>query len=124
MNLTWSRIPLTLRRPFRTATALRTTKQTLWLRLQHDNQEGWGEAVPVDTYGQTLETAEAVLPGMARYLESERGTLSLTRIEALVDELLQRYPTERATLAAVDAALHDVLGKALSTPVWKVLGLD
>ena len=124
MNLTWCRINLTLRRPFRTATALRTSKQTLWLRLQHDGLEGWGEAVPVDTYGQTLETAEAALPGMAALLAFENGPLSVERIEKIVDAMLAQFAGERATIAAVDAALHDLLGKQLHMPVWRLLKLD
>lgn len=124
MILNWTRIDLTLRHPFRTATALRTAKQTLWLRLLDDGQEGWGEAVPVDTYGQTLETAEAALPRMAAYLRAQPAPRDLTQIEAIIDELLSLCPTERATIAAVDAGLHDWLGKKHQVPVWSMLDLS
>jgi len=124
MNLSWSRIPLTLRRPFRTATALRTTKQTLWLRLRHKNLEGWGEAVPVDTYGQTLESAEAALPTIAGCLDVSSEPRSVPEIERIVDELLTAVPSERATIAAVDAALHDLLGKSLGVPTWQLFDLN
>ncbi len=124
VKLTWTRIDLTLRRPFRTATALRTTKQTLWLRLSDGGVEGWGEAVPVDTYGQTLETAETALPALASFLASRPGPSNITVIEKIVDAMLEICPTERATIAAIDAALHDWLGKNLNTPVWRMLGLD
>jgi len=122
--LTWTRIDLTLRRPFRTATALRTAKQTLWLRIRHDGIEGWGEAVPVDTYGQTLETAEAALPRMAAFLKAQPAPRDLTHIETIIDELLSLCPTERATIAAVDASLHDWLGKKRQLPVWSMLGIS
>ena len=124
MKLTWTRIDLSLRRPFRTATALRTTKQTLWLRLREDGIEGWGEAVPVDTYGQTLETAEAALPILGQFLSTQRGLGHLKDIESIIDALLTKCPTERATIAAIDAALHDWLGKKLRQPVWRMLGLN
>lgn len=122
--LTWTRINLSLRRPFRTATALRTTKQTIWLRLQQDGLEGWGEAVPVDTYGQTLETAEDALPRIAEFLRAQTAPRDLPDIEKTVDALLAICPTERATLAAVDASLHDWLGKKRQMPVWRLLGLN
>lgn len=124
MNLSWTRIDLALRRPFRTATALRTTKQTLWLKLRHDDVEGWGEAVPVDTYGQTLETAEAALPVITELLRTINSPRNLAHIEEIVDSLLAICPGERATIAAVDACLHDWLGKKLQLPVWRILGLS
>lgn len=125
MDLTWTRIPLTLRRPFRTATALRTTKETLWLTLRHGDLEGWGEAVPVDTYGQTLATAEAALPAIAGYLHSIRDIPEReTDQEVIVESLIRIAPTERATIAAVDAAIHDLMGKALHVPVWQLLDLN
>ena len=124
MILTWTRINLSLRRPFRTATALRTTKQTIWLRLQQDGLEGWGEAVPVDTYGQTLETAEAALPRIAEFLRTQAAPHDIPDIHETVDALLAICPTERATLAAVDASLYDWLGKKRQMPVWRLLGLN
>lgn len=123
VNLTWQRIDLALRRPFRTATALRTAKQTLWLRLRHEGVEGWGEAVPVDTYGQTLETAEAALPRLSEFLKKQSPPRNLAHVEEIVDALLTVSPTERATIAAVDACLHDWLGKQCKLPIWKMLGL-
>ncbi len=123
VKLTWTRIDLSLRHPFRTATALRTTKQTLWLRLQNGGMEGWGESVPVDTYGQTLESAEAALPAIASFLSTQHSPGALAHIEGIVDALLTRHPTERATIAAVDASLHDLLAKKVGIPVWRLLDL-
>jgi len=120
MKILWQRIPLALARPFRTATAYRTHKETLWVRVQYDGLEGWGEAVPVDTYGQTLETAEAALPGMAELLKNQ----SPYQVEKSIHALIASFATQRATIAAIDAAIHDWLGKRHGLPVCRWLGLD
>lgn len=119
MKLHWQRINLRLRHEFVTATARRTDKQTLWVRLAHDGIEGWGEAVPTDTYGQTLESAEAALAEMGPLLGDDPRS-----IEFIVDRLLARFDHQRAAVAAVDAALHDWLGKSLGQPIVAWLGLD
>lgn len=119
MHLTWSRIPLRLRRPFRTATALRTEKETIWVRILADGIEGWGEAVPADTYGQSLESAERTLAAAVDLLGSDPFA-----IDAIVDRLLERFDHQRATVAAIDAALHDWNGKRRGQPIVRWLGLD
>lgn len=106
--------------PFRTAKAVRTEKQTLWVRLRSESCEGWGEAVPMDTYSQTLESAEATLKTFAVALADRNPR----HIEAITDALIERFPDQLATVAAIDAALHDWAGKkhGVSTAEW--LGLD
>ncbi|MFQ5423221.1 MAG: dipeptide epimerase [Phycisphaerae bacterium] len=105
--------------PFRTATAYRTQKETIRVRLEHDGTVGCGEAVPADTYGQSLESAESALRRM-----SESLSLCRLDIEALVFGLLAVFDDQRATVAAVDAALHDWTGRKLGISTLRWLGLD
>ncbi|MCZ6817533.1 MAG: dipeptide epimerase [Planctomycetota bacterium] len=119
MDLSWSRIPLKLKTPFRTATALRDRKETIWVRLAHEEVEGWGEAAPVETYGQTLESAESALSSMASLL---RG--NPMHIDRIIEDLLASHGDQRAAVAAVDAALHDWVGKRFGICVTSWLGLD
>lgn len=119
MQLSWSRIPLPLSGTFRTAKAIREDKHTLWVKVTHRNIVGWGEAAPIDTYRQNLESAEKALSLMVPLLE-DRNPLE---VEDTTRLLLDRFDDQRATVAAVDAALHDWAGKQFGIPVHRWLGL-
>ncbi|MCG8407226.1 MAG: dipeptide epimerase [Phycisphaerales bacterium] len=119
MKLTWDHLSLKQASVFRTAKATRTDKQTLWVRLVHDGVVGWGEAAPMDTYGQSLASAEATLGKVAPMLDGDP-----LAVEKIVGVLLERFDDQRATVAAVDAALHDWIGKRFDLPVSKWLGFD
>ena len=123
MLLTWSRLFLKLAGSFNTAKARRTDKETLWVQLSHDGIVGWGEAVPMDTYDQTLGSAEAALTEIAPLLRRTPFDNPL-QVEKTVSELLRRFDDQRATVAAVDAALHDWIGKRFGIPTVSWLGLD
>ena len=122
MDLSWRRIHLKLTSPFRTASAERTDKKTICVRLEHRGVEGWGEVVPMDTYGQSLESAEDALREIARHLAGD--DLNPFHVEPIVEHLLSRFDGQRAAIAGVDAALHDWIGKKLDLPVSEYLGLD
>ncbi len=119
MELTWQRIDLRLKRPFVTAAAVRTDKQTIWVRISHQGVEGWGEAVPTDLYGQSLESAERTLSKVASMLPGE-----VEPIEPLIDRLLGQFDDQRATVAAIDAALHDWAAKSRGKSVVAMLSLN
>ncbi len=119
MKLNWSHISLSLAGSFKTAKATRGNKQTLWVKVTQDNIVGWGEAAPVDTYCQSLESAEKALSVIAPLL-SERHPLE---IEDTIGLLTDRFGDQLATVAAVDAALHDWAGKHFGVPTWQWLGL-
>lgn len=119
MQLTWSHISLSLAGSFRTAKATRGDKKTLWVKVTQDNIVGWGEAAPVDTYHQSLESAEKALSAIAPLL-SERHPLE---IEDTIGLLTDRFGDQLAAVAAVDAALHDWAGKRFGVPTWQWLGL-
>ena len=119
MQLTWTRTLLRLADSFRTAKANRTDKETLWVRIAHDGIEGWGEAAPVDTYHQSLESAEHTLGKIGPLLGDDP-----TDIEGISARLTTTFADQLATVCAVDAALHDWLGKRCGLPTVRVLGLS
>jgi L-Ala-D/L-Glu epimerase len=119
MRLSWHRQDLRLHRPFTTARGTQATKQTIVVAVTHDGITGLGEAVPVRYYGQSLETAQRALAGMGALLGDDPF-----RLQTILEELLKRFGDQRATVAAVDFALHDWIGKRLGVPVWRLLGLD
>jgi len=123
MELTWSRLPLRLKHPFRTATALRVEKETILVRVHCSGIEGLGEAAPTDTFGQTPASAEHALAQIAPLLAS--GTLAdPLNLEEITAHLLADFGHQRAALAAIDGALHDWIGKRFHVPTVRWLGLN
>ncbi|SOD02375.1 L-alanine-DL-glutamate epimerase [bacterium JGI 053] len=88
-----------------------------------DGAEGWGEAPATPYYGETADTVAAVLPRLADVLVDAAGgdPFALERIEAALAQSIGRNPAARV---AVSSALHDLVGKRLGVPVWKLWGLD
>ncbi len=119
MRLTWHRQDLVLRHPFTISRSSVSTKQTVLVELEHEGIVGIGEAVPTRYYCQTVESSEAALEGMAGVLGKDPF-----QIETILNRCLERYDDQRAAVSAVDAALHDWVGKRLGVPVWRLLGLD
>ena len=85
-----------------------------------DGHEGWGEAAPSKYYGETPETVVAALERIAPALEG-KSSWSLEAIEAEMNRAIGRNGSAKS---AVSAALHDLMGKRLGVPLWKLWGLD
>jgi L-alanine-DL-glutamate epimerase-like enolase superfamily enzyme len=87
------------------------------VELHHDGAVGHGEGAPIDRYAETPESALA-------FVSEHRGLLgddpfALEEIGARLAQL----PGEQAAKSALDGALHDLCGKLLGVPVWRLLGL-
>jgi L-Ala-D/L-Glu epimerase len=119
MQLSWYRQDLRLHRPFTIARGTEVKKQTLVVELTHNGIAGMGEAVPTDYYGQTLDSAEAALAAMQPVLGDDPFNL-----QSILERLMREFDGQLATVAAVDFALHDWVGKRLGVPTWRLLGLD
>lgn len=100
-----------------------TTAQTtnVWIRIEHDGVEGWGEASPFST-GEKPQTTEAI----ARALQAITPLLkSLSPLERQrIEQLLHQAKIPSAARAALDIALYDWLGKYVGLPLWQLWGLD
>jgi L-alanine-DL-glutamate epimerase-like enolase superfamily enzyme len=87
--------------------------QVVQVELRHGDETGFGEAAPLGHYDQSADSAiawlEQVDPGDDPFA---------------LDELFGRLPPgEDAARAALDHALHDLQGKLVGQPVYKLLGL-
>ena len=121
MRLTWKRLRMHTRYPFRIAregaSVVGCDVERIVVRIEHDGVVGLGEAAPTPYYGQSLDSVERTLQQIGPMLPERPEP-----IEPIVDRLLERFDDQRATLAAVDTALHDWVGKTRGQPVWRVLG--
>lgn len=118
MKLTWNRLYIRPRHRFATSGWATDDKETIIVEIEHDGVVGLGESVPSHLYGQTLESSEAALQAIAGNLGDDPFA-----IDPILKRLYAEHDDQRATINAIDAALHDWCGKRLGVPVWKLLGL-
>jgi L-alanine-DL-glutamate epimerase-like enolase superfamily enzyme len=85
--------------------------------LSHEGITGFGEGAPVERYGESVESAKAFVEEHAALIGDDPFALED------VGERLASVPGEQAAKAAIDGALHDLQGKLLGMPVFRVLGL-
>jgi L-Ala-D/L-Glu epimerase len=88
------------------------------VELRHEGHSGFGEAAPIERYDESAASALAFLEGAEELLGDDPFALEE------IGERLAGEPGEHAAKAAVDAALHDLCGKLLGVPVWRLLGLQ
>src|SRR5512142_2567067 len=123
MELSYEVIDLPTRHEFRIAREGARLRRDVWVRLRApDGVEGWGEAAATPYYGETGETVMGALPRLREALAAAGDDpFALERAERRVELALGRSAAARS---AVSAALHDLVGKRLGVPVWKLWGLD
>jgi L-Ala-D/L-Glu epimerase len=110
---------LALVEEFGIARGSRTTQSVLQLELEHDGVVGRGEASPIYYRGESIDSAADFLTTAAAPLLGD-DPFALEAIE----ERLEDVDGEAAGKAALDAALHDWIGRRLGVPLWRLLGLS
>lgn len=110
---------LQLRHTFTLSNSSRKSTPDILTRLEFDGMVGYGEASMPPYLEETPETA-------TRFLSS----LDLNQFKDpfLIDDILQYVdsvmPANTAAKAAVDIALHDLVGKLMDQPWYKIWGFD
>ncbi len=110
---------LKLRHVFTVATYSRTTTPDVQVEITYDGVTGYGEASMPQYLGQTVQSVTAFLQKVD--LSQFSDPFQLEDILAYVDSL---SPGDTAAKAAVDIALHDLVGKLLGAPWYKIWGLN
>lgn len=116
--------PFTVNKRFPLTISRGTTAQTtnIWVRLQEEGIEGWGEASPfsIGREGQKntallLEELERIAPQLERFHPCDRQ---------IIEHFLAQKKVSSSVRAAIDTALYDWLGKKTGLPLWQMWGLD
>ena len=108
------------RHPFVIARGGSSEHRTVWVRLvDQDGVEGWGEAAPSRFYGETPETVLAALQVYGTALPDD--PFQIEDAERQWETMLHGNAAARVALSA---ALHDLVGKRLNVPVFRLWGLD
>src|SRR5712691_6342830 len=113
-------VTLETKHPFVIARGGSSDYRVVWVRLADaDGVEGWGEADPSAYYGETADTVFAALAKLEPHLPADPFDL-----EQAEGRFAQVTPNGASARAALSAALHDLVGKRLGQPLWRLWGLD
>jgi L-Ala-D/L-Glu epimerase / N-acetyl-D-glutamate racemase len=108
-------VTLELAETFVISRSARNSEDVLVVEVRLSGVSGFGEAQPLDHYGESVDSAQAFVEEHAELLGDDPFAL---------EEVMERLPArEFAARAALDAAFHDLQGKLLGQPVWRLLGL-
>lgn len=110
---------LQLKHVFTVATYSRTTTPDVQVEIEYEGVIGYGEASMPPYLGQTVETVMSFLQKVK--LEQFTDPFQLEDILSYVDSL---SPGDTAAKAAIDIALHDLVGKLMGVSWHKIWGLN
>ena len=119
MKLTWEPITLNLRTTFRITHGASDQRFNVLVHIGEPGADpamsGVGEAAGVHYHGETQS-------GIIDYLK----TITERRWDPFLieDTLASLPPGPHGARAGIDLALHDLLGKQLGQPLYRILGLD
>ena len=119
LNLSFEPYELKLRHSFNLAKSQRTTTPDVQVRISYDGLTGYGEASMPPYLG---ESVSSVCSYLARLDLSQFS--DPFRIEDIHEYLESVAPGNRAAKASVDIALHDLVGKIMKQPWYKIWGLN
>ena len=119
IRLSFMEYELQLRHVFTVSSYSRKTTPGVRVRLEWEGYVGYGEASMPPYLGQSVQTVTAFLSkvDMAQF----NDPFQMETILAYVDSL---SPGDGAAKAAIDIALHDLVGKLMGQPWWRIWGLD
>ena len=95
--------------------------RNLFLRLEHGDIEGWGEASPF-SIGDSSQTLDAIARSLQRIAPLLESYSPLERQK--IDRVLKDHALPSAARSALDMAIQDWIGKAINLPLYLVFGLD
>ena len=117
MDLEARIVTLRLAETFVIARESADTADVVQVELRHDGISGFGEAAPIERYGESAESALEFVGNAGELIGDDPWALEE------IGARLATLPGEYAAKSAVDAALHDLCGRLAGEPVWRLLGL-
>ncbi|HNX56867.1 MAG TPA: dipeptide epimerase [Prolixibacteraceae bacterium] len=110
---------LMLKHTFTLANSSRKTTPDVLTRIEFDGIVGYGEASMPPYLGESIESVSKFLSSLN--LAQFKDPFRLEEILSYVDSVL---PGNCAAKASVDIALHDLLGKIMGQPWYKIWGFN
>ncbi len=119
MKLSWTPYDLQLNHTFTISGFSRTTTPVVLAKIEYDGLEGYGEASLPPYLGETQASVIDFLKKVDLSVFTPSG-----HIEEIMSYLDSIAEGNTAAKAAVDIALHDLVGKIEGAPWYKIWGLD
>ncbi|NWF50248.1 MAG: dipeptide epimerase [Ignavibacteriaceae bacterium] len=119
MKFTFKPYTLELKHVFTVAVNSRTTTPVMLTEIEYEGVKGFGEASMPPYLGESHETATRFLSKVN--LEQFNDPFELEKILEYVDSIEEK---NTAAKASVDIALHDLIGKLLNIPWYKIWGYE
>ncbi len=119
LNLSFEPYELKLRHAFNLAKSQRTTTPDVQVKLECDGFTGYGEASMPPYLGESVDSVCTFLNKLD--LGQFADPFRIEDIHAYMESVA---PNNRAAKASVDIALHDLLGKMMGQPWYKIWGLN
>ncbi|MGQ9642529.1 MAG: dipeptide epimerase [Ignavibacterium sp.] len=119
MKFSFKPYTLELKHVFTVAVNSRTTTPVMLTEIEYDGIKGYGEASMPPYLGESQETATKFLSKVN--LEQFDDPFEIEKILEYVDSIDEK---NTAAKASVDIALHDLVGKLLGKPWYKIWGFD
>lgn len=119
MKLSFEPYELKLKHVFTVSSFSRSTTPDVQFRIDYDGYTGYGEASMPPYLGQSVDSVCSFLKKVN--LEQFPDPFCIDDILTYIDSL---SPGDSAAKAAVDIALHDLVGKIIGAPWHRMLGLN
>lgn len=127
MNLSYRPYPLQLQHQFTVSGCSRSQTPDVLITLSHGGVTGYGEASMPPYLGESIESVCHFLAclDMEQFDDPFRTDEILSYVMQLdYQPEWQGQAKNYAAKAAIDIALHDLLGKLLDQPLWRLWGLS
>ncbi len=119
LKLSFFPYELKLRHAFNLARYSRTTTPDVQVTLEYEGIKGYGEASMPPYLGESVDSVTAFL----NKLDLDQFNDPF-RIEDILDYVDKVAENNRAAKASIDIALHDLLGKIMGQPWYKIWGYN
>lgn len=119
MSLSFEPYTLKLEHAFTVSAMSRTTTPDVQVRIDYEGFTGYGEASMPPYLGHTAESVCAFLSKV-----DLSGFSDPYRIEDIMDYVDSLSPGDEPGKAAVDIALHDLVGQMIGAPWFRIWGLN
>jgi L-alanine-DL-glutamate epimerase-like enolase superfamily enzyme len=114
-------VTMKLTEPYTIAYETVSSVTNVFLRIETDRGlSGYGCAAPDEQV--TGENAQTTLANLSKVVADQIKGSDPLRPALILERVRSHLPGAPSARAAVDMALHDILGKVAGVPVWKLLG--